>query len=370
MSIFTKALKHSKPSHQIDAKIDLFNYKLKKTKLGEAIANSTGGVYSITQDNPGDPYVPPEFSDVPAGPLDDENYQQPNGGGAYNNTDDLFDEDLGEPRFFVPPEDIRPPGCMGWVGSGYTLSGVNVGYINVNNEFVGVINIGNVFGVSPSTPLQHWVVANYSYMFDGAPSKLWKAWHPPSQAFGAGGFNPPEAFRPDGYALVNFYISSRPNTYQSTAATGPTPPSTTLISRNGLGDSNYYPGPHSSSNTDIAQMGPLEVQTLMNIIKGTPGSSDAKHALEQLRLFAPSGSKNREILNKLGIPMGASSDMGGNTQIAASYKASPVDKTSNWMKELEKDYQQNKGKPINPGSGTPGRGRGMGDTWEGPVRGV
>ena len=56
-----------------------------------------------------------------------------------------------------------------------------------------------------------------------------------------------------------------------------------------------------------------------------------------------------------------------DTQIAADY---PVDKTPTWMKQLEKEYQRNIGKPINPGSGTPGRGRGMGDTWEGPVRGA
>jgi hypothetical protein len=56
-----------------------------------------------------------------------------------------------------------------------------------------------------------------------------------------------------------------------------------------------------------------------------------------------------------------------DTQIAASY---PVDKTPNWMKQIEADYERNKGKPINPGSGTPRPGRGMGDTWEGPVRGA
>ena len=345
MSIFTKALKHSKPSHQIDAKIDLFNYKLKKTKLGEAIANSTGGVYSITQDNPGEPYVPPEYSDVPIGPLGDENYQQPGGGGAYNNTDDLFDADLEEPRLYVPPEDIRPPGCMGWAGSGYTLSGVNVGYINANNEFVAVINLYNVFGQSPTTPLQQWVVANYSYMFDGAPSKIWKAWHPPTMAFGSAGFTPPEAYRADGFGLVTFSMCSRSNTYQSTGATGPTPPSTTLIRRNGLGDSNYYPGPHSSSNTDIAQMGPLEVQTLMDIIKSTPNTSTGKHALEQLRLFAPSGSKNRDILIKLGIPLEGASTSSPRGDIAQRIPG-PTDSPPDYVKDsIRRQYSGQDYKP-------------------------
>ena len=85
MSIFTKALKHSKPSYEIDAKIDLFNYKLKKTKLGEAIANSTGGVYSITQDIPEKPYVPPTNTEVPdVSGITGQGFNQPTGGGIEN----------------------------------------------------------------------------------------------------------------------------------------------------------------------------------------------------------------------------------------------------------------------------------------------
>lgn len=55
-------------------------------------------------------------------------------------------------------------------------------------------------------------------------------------------------------------------------------------------------------------------------------------------------------------------DMG---DIAAEYGAG-FPKTPKWMIELEKEYNKVKDKPFSPGRPKPGRG--MGDTWEGPVR--
>lgn len=55
-------------------------------------------------------------------------------------------------------------------------------------------------------------------------------------------------------------------------------------------------------------------------------------------------------------------DMG---EIAAEYGAG-FPKTPKWMLQLEKEYNKVKDKPFSPG--TPKPGRGMGDTWEGPVR--
>jgi len=51
--------------------------------------------------------------------------------------------------------------------------------------------------------------------------------------------------------------------------------------------------------------------------------------------------------------------------IAAEYGAG-FPKTPAWMKQIEAEYNKVKDKPFNPG--TPKSGRGMGDTWEGPVR--
>lgn len=51
--------------------------------------------------------------------------------------------------------------------------------------------------------------------------------------------------------------------------------------------------------------------------------------------------------------------------IAAEYGAG-FPKTPKWMLQLEKEYNKVKDKPFSPG--TPKPGRGMADTWEGPVR--
>jgi hypothetical protein len=51
--------------------------------------------------------------------------------------------------------------------------------------------------------------------------------------------------------------------------------------------------------------------------------------------------------------------------IAAEYGAG-FPKQPKWIQQLEREYQKVKDKPFSPG--TPKPGRGMGDTWEGPVR--
>lgn len=51
--------------------------------------------------------------------------------------------------------------------------------------------------------------------------------------------------------------------------------------------------------------------------------------------------------------------------IAAEYGAG-FPKTPKWIKQIEAEYNKVKDKPFSPG--TPKPGRGMGDTWEGPVR--
>lgn len=60
-------------------------------------------------------------------------------------------------------------------------------------------------------------------------------------------------------------------------------------------------------------------------------------------------------------------DPSQNTEVAATY-GEGFPKTPNWMKQLEAEYQRNIGRPLNPGTGRGGRG--MGDTWEGPVKGA
>jgi hypothetical protein len=66
---FSKIKKYSKPSLSVDEKIDKLNKELKKTGMLSEIANSTSGVYTITQyidvaAVPAVPAVPPTYSNT------------------------------------------------------------------------------------------------------------------------------------------------------------------------------------------------------------------------------------------------------------------------------------------------------------------
>ena len=359
MSIFTKALKHSKPSHQIDAKIDLFNYELKKTKLGEAIANSTGGVYSITQDIPEKPYVPPTNTEVPdVSGITGQGFNQPTGGGiendpntwenGWNNNDYLKNpnEIGGESNrpiiATVPNSPYHNAGYGGIVTySGYF--GTSVGYITADNEYRQILIGGLIGGTeNPDAPnarspgdggyyggltdsqydyaVQFW--RKYQSIVNVAGSKSLRVWNTYNRFhdFQRGGefatwTGGPK--RSDGKILVNVNILVAPQTYESDPGSPYERGYTTLISRNGLGDSNYYPGPVQPQG-DVANLGPYEVKTMLDIIKGTPGTPDAQRARDTLDRWATPGSKNRETLIRMGILEKASSDIGGNTQIAGS----------------------------------------------------
>jgi len=70
--------------------------------------------------------------------------------------------------------------------------------------------------------------------------------------------------------------------------------------------------------------------------------------------------KNMQRGTPGGLPQAQSNQ---DTQIAASYPQDPK-----WMRDIQKEYDKVKDKPFKPG--TPKPGRGMGDTWEGPVKGA
>ena len=357
MSIFTKALKHSKPSYEIDAKIDLFNYKLKKTKLGEAIANSTGGVYSITQDNPEKPYVPPTNTEVPdVSGITGQGFNQPTDGGiendlntwedGWNNNDYLKNpnEIGGESDrpiiATVPDSPYHNAGYGGIVTySGYF--GTSVGYITAGNEYRQILVGGLIGGTEdPTAPnarspgqgglygsltdaqhnyaMEFW--RRYQSIVNVAGSRSLRVWNTYNRFhdFQRGGefatwTGGPK--RSDGKILTSVNILVAPQTYESDPGSSYERGYTTIISRNGLGDPNYYPGTVQPQG-DIAGFGPHEIDAALQIIKGTPGTPDAQRARDALDRWATPGSKNREILIRMGILERASSDIGGNAQIA------------------------------------------------------
>lgn len=186
MGKFSKIKKYSKPSLSVDEKIDKLNQELKKTGMLSEIANSTSGVYTITQYIEPVPAVPPTYSDTIVG----YGLYIPPGGSIYS-----------PGAYYYPIYELIDPG-------------------------------------SPSRP---------------------------------------------GYTVV--------------------------LSKNSLGDPNYFPGPIQPLG-DVAGLGPLEVQTMLNIIRGTPGTPDAQRARDTLNRWAKPGSKNRDNLIKMGVLEQASA--GGN----------------------------------------------------------
>lgn len=186
MGKFSKIKKYSKPSLSVDEKIDKLNKELKKTGMLSEIANSTSGVYTITQYIEPVPAVPPTYSDTIVG----YGLYIPPGGSIYS-----------PGAYYYPIYELIDPG-------------------------------------SPSRP---------------------------------------------GYTVV--------------------------LSKNSLGDPNYFPGPIQPLG-DVAGLGPLEVQTMLNIIRGTPGTPDAQRARDTLNRWAKPGSKNRDNLIKMGVLEQASA--GGN----------------------------------------------------------
>ena len=191
MGKFSKIKKYSKPSLSVDEKIDKLNKELKKTGMLSEIANSTSGVYTITQYIEPVPAVPPTYSDTIVG----YGLYIPPGGSIYS-----------PGAYYYPIYELIDPG-------------------------------------SPEIPAQ----PGYTY--------------------------------------------------------------TVVLTQNRLGDPNYFPGPIQPLG-DVAGLGPLEVQTMLNIIRGTPGTPDAQRARDTLNRWAKPGSKNRDNLIKMGVLEQASA--GGN----------------------------------------------------------
>ena len=86
-----KYTKKETSSQIIDEKIALLDREMRKTKLGESIANSTSGLYTVTGFEPGDPAIP----EIPAIPEVPPTYENVTGG--LTNTDDfVWPEDQGD----------------------------------------------------------------------------------------------------------------------------------------------------------------------------------------------------------------------------------------------------------------------------------
>jgi len=341
---FSKIKKYSKPSLSVDEKIDKLNKELKKTGMLSEIANSTSGVYTITQYTEPVPAVPPTLSDVPdiSGITGNGFTQNDNTGDntGYNDTSQLFNNNLGgNPTPIIQTPAETPAGGVGVVWHDVTLNGTAVGYIGPGNVFHQVLNPSIAGGTElnpddpgyyggnyyTERPLRSAYSAAYQSVYNVPGTYItWQCWLPYNPyGFGALYSEYTGIKKQDGngavFGLANVIVGIRPNKYTSNPGSPAQPGYTVVLTQNRLGDPNYFPGPVQPLG-DVAGLGPLEVQTMLNIIRGTPGTPDAQRARDTLNRWAKPGSKNRDNLIKMGVLEQASAggNMGDIAQVTPS----------------------------------------------------
>jgi hypothetical protein len=259
---------------------------MKKTKLGESIANSTSGLYTVTGFEPGDPAIP----EIPAIPEVPPTYEDVTGG--ISNPNDFVWGDQGDGSDPDAPANIpanlyttyngeqvaatryidtyngnpldygdNPPiGALvfrdGWLGWNY------LGYLGGS----GVVNVGTTR--FPNGDIGNAIYAAYNnWPFPGLISKTIYQWGPLDCLFGSckgasqyypSNLNTTTTPKAD-YALYAYTlwipadadgnplpnrVMTDPGSPEIPAVPGVPegPPRPIVISRNGLGDPNYYPG--------------------------------------------------------------------------------------------------------------------------------
>lgn len=292
MGMFSKIKKYSKPSHEIDEKIECLERELKKT-IGEEIVNSSSGFYVLTKYNEPKEEVPPTNENVPdTTGITGDNFTQPTGGGDVNNpatwnsgwqdTSYLYNSnelagETGRPiikSVSNPPSQDAPSGGGGIVISG-AYFGTSVGYIKNGNEYKQVLIGGLIGGTeNPGTPgnrsdyyrslsdqefnyaVAFWNAYQASITTRTVGIKAWREYNR-FHDFQRGGewetwTGGPKRTDANGRRLIldTFGVYVKPNQYQSDPGSPYQHGYSTIIQRNNLGDPNYYPGPIESNIGD------------------------------------------------------------------------------------------------------------------------
>jgi len=289
MGTFSKIKKYSKPSPEIDEKIKSLDEKIKKT-LGEAITNSTSGLYTVTGFEPGDPAIP-EIPAIPAVPPTYENVT-----GGISNPDDFVWGDQGDGS--DPDAAINIPANLYTTYNGEQVAALRTPEVNhgegvtplalafhgraISSQVIGFLSDGGFNSVvqsgvfttpGPYTDLQQaylntWNNLGESGIYQYYTTKTIQLWGSLDCLFGScfGGseyypsnlsnISTPKADRAlysytlliptdaSGNPLPNRFVTD-PGSPEIPAVPGVPegPPKPIVISRNGLGDPNYYPGP-------------------------------------------------------------------------------------------------------------------------------
>jgi len=328
MGTFSKIKKYSKPSLEINEKIRSLDQDLKKT-LGEAIANSTSGLYTVTGFEPGDPAIPavpavdPTYEDVTGGLSNPDDFAWGDQGdgsdpdAAVVIPDNLYTtyngEQVAAARYIegTYPDGVIPLGYVirdGW------LSTNSVGYLS-SGGFSAVASVG-VYGNYSTDLGRAYFDAYYRWPFPGKITKTIYLWASldclSGSCKGASQYYPsdrsatstPKADRAlyaytlwipadaDGNVLPNRFQTDPGSPEIPAVPEGP--PKPVVLSRNELGDPNYYPGPIPSQ---IVSKWGLSQEAYNQLISYDPytgyGESDAeerKRNREMLDFFLGGGA--------------------------------------------------------------------------------
>ena len=326
-----KYTKKKTSSQIIDEKIALLDHEMRKTKLGESIANSTSGLYTVTGFEPGDPAipeipaipeVPPTYEDVTGGISNPDDFTWPDQGdgsdsdAAVNIPANLYTtyngQQVAATRYIdtyngnpLDYGDNPPIGALvfrgGWLGWNYLgyLSGSGIRGVGTTRFPVG--DIGNAINA-----------AYNNWPFPGLISKTIYQWGTLDCLFGSckgasqyypSNLNTTTTPKAD-YALYAYTlwipadadgnplpnrVMTDPGSPEIPAVPGTPegPPRPIVISRNGLGDPNYYPGPIPSK---MSEKWGLSQEAYNQLISYDPYTGYGESDAEERR-------RNRELLD-------------------------------------------------------------------------
>ena len=320
MNRYQKAIKYTKPSTEIDEKISRLNEMM-----------TTTGMYTNVAQSDGVEVVAPEYNPPSLGNLGPDNFQWPDQGDGSDadanpvTTGLVVTDTLGrevplydylpgitysgwdrQPDYSLYP-DGKPPMAILYD----TRALASTRYFVLNEDGLNfVFQSGAYTTPGPYTDLQteisNWVSNGDKSNLTTKPVFIWGSLNCLfGSCYSAGQYYPadrststdPKADR----ALYQYmmYVPSTGNpNYASDPGVRAQPPKVTnVISRDDLGDPNYYPG-------EVAGLDPYTLWEMIQEIKGgAMHPSDRQRMIDVLDKWAKPGSPNRQRLKNMGIPL-------------------------------------------------------------------
>lgn len=298
MNRYQKVIKYTKPLVEIDEKIRHLNERM-----------TTTGMYTVTNQDDGVEEVPPtlgEIGDQFLGDFSDPSSLVQNV--DYDNVDQLSSDDASSTS--SPINSVMDTSNLGLADgvsalamavNGRPAQGVVYGYIDSNNVFNGVFTIGGMAasGYGINDAIDDGLDWYFEYVHQKTVTTVpWKCYNAPSIWDGLYTPHATDVGPGGNYNLhTNSLLHVKNQNFNNDDGVRARPPRVnSILSRDDLGDPNYYPG-------NIA----MDLPTLQEMIQEyrhpmTPAPV-RQNILRGLDSWAKPGSRNRRTLQGLGIPL-------------------------------------------------------------------